>query len=73
MTQSQKPVWFGKKRVGVGIRPIHPIGWLLTAALVVAFVTGIHLIGASGGFSQGLTVIISAVIGYALVVALTFE
>ena len=73
MTQSRKLVWFGKKRVGVGIRPMHPIGWLLTAALVLALVTGTHLIVASVSFSQGLTVIISAVIVYALAVALTFE
>jgi hypothetical protein len=72
MTKSRKPVWFGKKRVGLGIRPTHPIGWILTTALVITFVTGTHLIIALGSLSKGLTVMISSAIIYALSVALTF-
>jgi hypothetical protein len=73
MAIPSKPLWFGKKRVGVGIRPIHAIGWILTALLVVAIIVGMHVIVGSGYASEGVTIIVGAVILYSLIVALTFD
>ena len=35
---SDSPVWFSSKRTGFGIRPSHPIGWLITALFVAVFI-----------------------------------
>ena len=39
-----KPLrWFAPKRIGWGIRPIHPMGYLVLVVSIVGFVSGLHL------------------------------
>lgn len=72
MTTRSKLNWFGRKRVGIGIRPTHIMGWLFTIVLIFAVIIGLHLIVVAGSILQGACIVIAAIILYSIVVASTF-
>ncbi len=72
MSNSNRPIWFGPKRVGYGLRPCHPIGWILTAVLAAAFAVGLHLILSSGMITTGIITISLFLVVYGVIVGLTY-
>ena len=48
--------WFGPKRFGWGIRPIHPMGWVVLALSLVGFVIGVQLTTAGSSALLGLII-----------------
>lgn len=72
MKPLSKPVWFGRKKVGFGISPKHPIGWCLTVFLLAFFSFGFHLVVSLGLAAQGYALIGFSLMLYLLIVAITF-
>tara|TARA_B100001964_G_C14237740_1_gene603345 strand:- start:643 stop:870 length:228 start_codon:yes stop_codon:yes gene_type:complete len=72
MSNSNRLIWFSPKRVGVGIRPCHPIGWMLTIFFIATIFAGLHLIFSSGLITAGLLTIIPYLIIYGIAIKYTY-
>tara|TARA_B100000482_G_C12597545_1_gene293889 strand:- start:1365 stop:1586 length:222 start_codon:yes stop_codon:yes gene_type:complete len=64
--------WFGPKRVGWGIRPTHPMGWIVLTVSLVAFVIGIHLITSGSSTLAGILVSSLSIIFLLIVTSLSY-
>ena len=69
--QGQK--WFGPKRVGWGVRPIHPMGWLVLIIFIGAIAAGLHLLLTGLGKTLGIGILALAIVLMIVIVALKFE
>jgi hypothetical protein len=53
--------WFGRKRIGWGMRPISWQGWLLTVVYMIAIYAAVRLLAAHhGALFVGALVVITA-------------
>lgn len=62
--------WFGRKRIGFGIRPTGGMGWLVTIVWAVLLFAAVHLFRAGVIPSLPLFIAVEAVIviGFALII-----
>ena len=66
---SDRPVWFSPKRTGIGIRPAHPVGWLITALFVAVFIISLNLFFSASPAWAVVLLILDIVIYVAIVFA----
>jgi len=65
--------WFGPKRVGWGVRPIHPMGWFVLIVFVGAIAAGLNLLLTGLSATLGIGILALAIILMIVIVALKFE
>ena len=65
--------WFGPKRVGWGVRPIHPMGWFVLIVFVGAIAAGLNLLLTGLGATLGIVILALALVLLIGIVALKFK
>ena len=65
--------WFGPKRVGWGVRPIHPMGWFVLIVFVGAIAAGLNLLLTGLGVTLGIVILALALVLLIGIVALKFK
>jgi len=65
--------WFGPKRVGWGVRPIHPMGWFVLLVFAGAIAAGLNLLLTGLGATLGIVILALALVLFIGIVALTFK
>lgn len=65
--------WFGPKKKGLGIRPIHPLGFLTLFIAIAGFFAGLQILFSGLSSFFGVTVIVSSIVFFAIVASLTYR
>jgi len=65
--------WFGPKRVGWGVRPIHPMGWFVLIIFIGAIAAGLNLLLTGLSATLGIGILALAIILMFVIIALKFE
>ena len=65
--------WFGPKRVGFGVRPIHPMGWFVLIIFIGAIAAGLNLLLTGLGATLGIVILALALVLLIGIVALKFK
>lgn len=65
------PIWFSPKRSGVGIRPSHPVGWLLTGIFILVLLASVQVLLSASNVGLGLGMLLVNILWYAVAVWLT--
>ena len=65
--------WFGPKKHGLGIRPIHPLGFLTLFLAIAGFVAGLQVILSGFSLVFGVTILVSSILFFAIVSSLTYR
>lgn len=65
--------WFGPKRIGWGVRPIHPMGYLVLVISIAGLIAGINLIVTGSSFVVGILIALVSILFFIIVSALTFD
>lgn len=65
--------WFGPKKHGFGIRPIHPLGFLTLFLAIAGFFAGLQVLLSGLSSVFGVTVIVSSIVFFAVVASLTYR
>ena len=61
-----KPLrWFAPKRIGWGIRPIHPMGYVVLVVSIVGFASGLNLILLGSSLFHGSILILFSIVFFA--------
>tara|TARA_Y100000385_G_C12931021_1_gene566771 strand:+ start:634 stop:849 length:216 start_codon:yes stop_codon:yes gene_type:complete len=69
-----KPIyWFGPKKHGFGIRPIHPLGFLTIFIAIAGFFAGLQILFSGLSSVFGVTVIVISIAFFAIVASLTYR
>ena len=69
--QGQK--WFGPKRVGWGLRPIHPMGWFVLIIFIGAIAAGLNLLLTGLSAILGIGILALAIVLMIVIISLKFE
>ena len=73
MTSKKSPVWFANKRQGFGVRPCHPIGWLITIVFIIIFVFSTSMIIGKDALATGSSIALADIILYTFIISKTKE
>lgn len=65
--------WFGPKRTGWGVRPIHPMGFLVFVISIAGLIVGINLVVTGLSLVVGILIILVSILFFIIVSALTFD
>ena len=65
--------WFGPKRIGWGIRPIHPMGYLVLVLTIAGLIFGFHLITVGASQFFGIMFGFFSILFFIVVAVLTFD
>ena len=69
-----KPLrWFGPKRIGVGVRPTHFMGFLVIVVSIAGFISGIHLLVNGSSPVVGSIALLCSILFFIIVSSLTYE
>lgn len=65
--------WFGPKKHGFGIRPIHPLGFLTLFLAIAGFIAGLQVILSGLSLVFGVTALVSSILFFTIVTSVTYR
>lgn len=68
---TERPVWFTPKRFGFGVRPSHPIGWLITVIFIAVFIVSVNLLVSGSSVPLAIVLLVVDIAAYSLIVLRT--
>ena len=73
MTPKNSPVWFANKRQGFGVRPCHPIGWLITIVFSIILIFSTSMIMSKDALAISTSIALADIILYTAIISKTKE
>jgi len=63
--------WFSPKKTGFGLRPSHPMGWLITALFVAVLIISLNLLLSGFSLLLATVLLIFDIVIYSVIVFAT--